>query len=204
MFARRPRIPTEEPIEGADLEEGRSSKYGHIQPVIETLPAELELDQRTIAEKFIRDRAGLFSRTDFDLGRTHLVQHVIDTGLHRPFKQSLRRHTLNHLEVIDKHVSEMLRNDVIELAISACASNVVLIRKTNGQLRFCVDYCQLNLHTYKDSYPLSRIDTCLDSLGGTKFFSSLDLRSAYWQAVIDPGSADKTALVTRRGTSASD
>ena len=74
------------------------------------------------------------------------------------------------------------------------------MRKANGQLRFCVDYRQLNLHTYKDSYPLPRIETCLDSLGGSKFFSSLDLRSGYWQAAIGPGTADQTAFVTRRGT----
>ena len=94
----------------------------------------------------------------------------------------------------------MLQNDVIEPAVSSWASNVVLVRKANGQLRFCVDYRQLNLHTYKDSYPFPRIETCLDSLGGSKFFSSLDLRSGYWQAAIDPGSADKTAFATRRGT----
>ena len=97
-------------------------------------------------------------------------------------------------------MSEMLQNDVIEPAISPWESNVVLVRKSNGQLRFCVDYRQLNLHTYKDFYPLPRIKTCLDSLGGSKFFSSLDLRSGYWQAAIDPWSADKTAFVTRRGT----
>ena len=93
-----------------------------------------------------------------------MVQHVIDTGMHRPFKQPLRRHPLAHLEVIDKYVPEMLQNDVIEPAISLWASNVVLVSKSNGQLRFCVDYRQLNLHTYKDSYPLPRIVTCLDSL----------------------------------------
>ena len=94
----------------------------------------------------------------------------------------------------------MLRNDVLETAASPWASNVVLVRKANGQLRFCVDYHQLNLQTYKYSYPLPRIETCLDSLGGSKFFSSLDLRSGYLQAAIDRESADKTAFVTRRGT----
>ena len=111
----------------------------------------------------------------------------------------MRRHPLVHLEIIDKHVTEMLRHDIIVPAASPWASNVVLVRKTNGQLRFCVNYHQLNLLTYKDSYPLPRIETCLHSLGGPKFFSSLDLRSGYWQAAIDPESADKTAFVTRKG-----
>ena len=54
--------------------------------VIENLRAELDFDQRMAAKKFIRDRAGLFSKSDYDFGRTNLVQHVIDTGMHRPFK----------------------------------------------------------------------------------------------------------------------
>ena len=125
--------------------------------VLDNLPAELDLDQRMAARKFIRDRAGLFSESDYDTGRTNLVQHVIDTGMHRPFKQPLRRHPLAHLEIIDEHVSEMLRNDVIEQAASPWGSNVVLVRKANGQLRLCVNYRQLNLQTYQDSYPLPRI-----------------------------------------------
>ena len=107
---------------------------------IDNLPAELDFDQRLAAKKFIRDRVGLFSKSDYDIGRTNLVQHVIDKEMHRPFKQPLRRHPLAHLEVIDDHVSEMLRNDVIEPAASPWTSNVVLVRKANGQLRLCVDY----------------------------------------------------------------
>ena len=91
----------------------------------------------------------------------------------------------------------MLQNDIIEPAASRWTSNVVLGRKANGQLRFCVDYRQLKLQTYKDSYLLPMIETCLDSLGTSKFFSSLDLRSGYWQAAIDMASADKTAFSTR-------
>ena len=168
--------------------------------VIDNLLPELDLDQRTVAKKFIRDRAGLFSKSDYDIWRTNLVQHVIDTGINRPFKQPLRRHPLAHLDIIDKHVSEMLQNDVIEPATSPWASNLVLVRNAKRQLKFCVDYRQLNLQTYKDSYPLPRIETSLDSLGGSKFFSSLHHRSGYWQAVIDPAAADKTAFVTRKGT----
>ena len=87
-----------------------------------------------------------------------MVEHVINTGKHRPFKQPLQRHPQAHLEIIDKHVTEMLQSDVIEPAVSSWASNMVQVLKANGQLRFCVDYRQLNLHTYKDSYPLPRIE----------------------------------------------
>ena len=109
-------VPPERPVEESDIPENRNAE--HIQEIIDNLPAELDFNQRMTAKTFIRDRAGLFSKSDYDIGRTNLVQHVIDTGMHRPFKQPLRRHPLAHLEIIDAHVSEMLRNDVIEPAAS--------------------------------------------------------------------------------------
>ena len=86
--------------------------------VIENLPPEVDLDQRTAARKFIRDRAGMLPTSHYDIGRTNFLQHLIDTGVHRPFRHPLRRHSLAHLEIIDKHASEMLQNDVIEPAAS--------------------------------------------------------------------------------------
>jgi len=116
------------------------------------------------------------------------VEHSIDTVDHRPFRQPLRRHTIAHLQVIDDQVNEMLENDIIEpINNSAWASNVVLVKKHDGGLRFCVDYRRLNLITHKDSFPLPRIDTCLDSLGGSTFFSTLDLRQGYFQVPMAKG-----------------
>ena len=153
----------------------------HVQSLIDNLPKDLSSNEYRQAADLIRSHESLFSKSEFDLGRTHLAQHRIDTGNHRPFRQSLRHHPIAHLPLIDEHVNEMLQHDVIEPAASPWASNIVLIRKKDGSLRFCVDYRQLNALTYKDSYPLPRIDSCLQSLGGAKFFSTLDLRAGYWQ-----------------------
>jgi len=84
----------------------------HIQPILQSLPKELSDEQKEKATEFIRSYADLFSKTEFDIGRTPLVQHVIDTGHHRPFKQQLRRHPLTQLSVIDEHVEKMLANDI--------------------------------------------------------------------------------------------
>ena len=141
-FSEEATVPKVRPVREPDLEE--SCDDAHVRVVIDNLPSKLNSDQLTAAGKFIRDRAGLFSKSDYDIGRTNMVRHVIDTGMHRLFKQPLRRHPLWHLEIIDKHVSVMLQNDISEPAASPWASNVVLVRKANGQLRFCVDYLQLN------------------------------------------------------------
>lgn len=74
-----------------------------------------------------------------------------------------------------------------------------LLRKKNGSFRPVVDYRGLNSVTKTDVYPLPRIDESLDSLSGSQFFSTLDLRSGYWQIAMDPASQEKTAFTTPLG-----
>src|SRR6218665_3619630 len=71
-------------------------------------------------------------------------------------------------------------------------------QKKDGSIRFCIDYRQLNAITKKDSYPLPRVDDCLDALAGACWFSTLDLRSGYHKVAMNPEDADKTEFVTRR------
>ena len=68
----------------------------------------------------------------------------------------------------------MLEYGIIEPAASPWASNVVLVKKKDGSLRFCVDYRRLNSITYKDSYPLPLIDNCLNALSGSSWYSMLE------------------------------
>jgi len=133
------------------------------------------------------------------MGRTKLVEHTIDTGNHRPIRQGLRRHPLAHLEVNDKQVDEMVRNDIVKPVASSWASNVVLVRKKDGSHRLCVDYRALNSVTHYDTYPLPYTDTCLGSMDGAVCFSTLDLRSGYHNIPIRESDRDKTAFITRRG-----
>jgi len=169
------------------------------EEMISALPPELDADQRHIAESLLRRYEDTFSKNDYDLGQTDLVMHRIDTGPHRPFRQALRRHPLTQLPIIDEHVNQILRQGIIEPAASPWSSNVVLVRRKDGKYRFCIDYRRLNAITYQDVYPLPRIESCLDALDGAGWFSTLDLRSGYWQVQQDPRDADKTAFITRCG-----
>jgi len=74
----------------------------------------------------------------------------------------------------------------------------VLVKKKDGSIRFCVDFRKLNAITKKGSYPIPRIDDLLDHLENS-WFSSLDLKSDYWQVRIRPEDREKTAFSIGKG-----
>ena len=96
---------------------------------------------------------------------------------------------------MDQLVAEMLKQEVIEPSTSPWASPLVLVRKKDGGLRFCVDYRKLNQVTRLDEFPLPRIDDTLDLLAGARYFTTLDLASDYWQVRMDPTSKEKTTYM---------
>ena len=96
-------------------------------------------------------------------------------------------------------MKEMLRDGVIRPSISPWASPVVMVKKKDRSMRFCVDFRKVNDVTIKDAHPLPRIDDTLESLHGAKFFSILDLKSGYWQLPIREQDKEKTAFRTCSG-----
>ena len=140
------------------------------------------------------------------LDTTH-VQHTIDTGDNHPIKQPPRRLPVAQREIADKEVDKMLLKGFIEPSDSQWASPIVLVAKKDGSTRFCIDYSTrfcidyrpVNDVTWKDSFPLLRIDETIESLAGAEWFSTLDLMSGYWQVSIAHGDHEKTAFITRKG-----
>lgn len=132
--------------------------------------------------------------------QTTIAKHRIITDEHtRPLRQSPYRVSPRERQAIRDQVEEMLRDDVIQPSKSPWAAPVVLVRKKDGALRFCVDYRRLNKITKKDVYPLPRIDDTLDRLCHAKYFSSMDLKSGYWQIEVDERDREKTAFITPDG-----
>ena len=85
---------------------------------------------------------------------------------------------------MEKHIQEMLVEGVISPSNSPWAAPVVLAPKKDGTIRFCVDYWALNEVTKKDVYTLPRVDEVLDALGNSKYRTTLDLVSGYWQTPV--------------------
>ena len=69
----------------------------------------------------------------------------------------------------------------IRPSVSPWGAPVIFVKKKDGTLRLCIDYCQLNKMTIKNRYSLPRIDDLFDQLHGETVFSKMDLRSGYHQ-----------------------
>ena len=107
---------------------------------------------------------------------------------------------LNKRHIIDKAVDELLDAKIIRPSNSPYSFPVVLINKAkDNSVRFCIDYRRLNSITKEISYPLEHIDDILASLGQCKYFSSLDLKSGYYQIGMAEQDKEKTAFVSHRG-----
>jgi hypothetical protein len=117
----------------------------------------------------------------------------------QPIKQPMYRIPVHKKDEVQRQVDNMLNQGVIRPSSSPWSSPIVLAKKKNGDWRFCIDFRKINELTKKDVYPLPRIDELLDVLRGSKYFSTLDLASGYWQIPLNEKSKEITAFRTPNG-----
>ena len=156
-------------------------------------------DDRLQLQSLLEKYHDAFSLSEEDRGETDLAQLVIDTGEAPPKKLPVRRIPFAVRKEVARQLCSMEQSKVIQPSHSPWASPIVLVRKKDGSLRFCVDYRALNAVTKLDTFPLPRIDDLLDQLYGCKFFSTLDFASGYWQIKVHADSQEKTAFITPQG-----
>ena len=153
-------------------------------------------DQRVKIQSLLDKYSGAVIQGEDDLGFCPLVEHNIDTGDNKPIATNQWRLPYSTKRLIQEHCQKMLEMDVIEPCASPWRSPVLLVKKPSGEFRFCVDFRGLNSVTKRDSFPMPRVETILESLKGNQYLSSLDIKSAYWTIPVAPGDRDKTAFAT--------
>ena len=160
---------------------------------------ELSDDERRDLFHLLLQFADTFAGPQDIPGRTSRLKHSINTGDTHPIRQPVRRIPPARRSEVTKLLADMMEKDIIKPSSSPWASPIVLVKKKDGSTRFCVDYRQLNKVTCKDAYPLPRMDETLDTLQGSKWFSTLDLASGYWQVELNENSQDRTVFCTPNG-----
>lgn len=180
--------PTEEATAGFEAE---------IHAVCEAFPGNEQ--QRAKFSHLLREFDHVFAKSPEDLGTVSAVHHRIPTTDDRPVQLPYRRVPPAMMRELREHLDLLLRQGIIRESESSYASPIVLVRKKDGNLRMCCDFRMLNDKTVRDAHPLPRIQESMDSLAGSKFFTLLDLKSAYNQIPVAEQDIHKTAFSTPFG-----
>lgn len=125
------------------------------------------------------------------------IRHAIETGSHPPIFTPPYRVSYKDEEIQRQEIDKLLKQGIIEESTSPWSSPIVLVRKKDGSVRFCVDFRKLNNITTKDAFPIPRIDDIFDHLSQAEYYTTIDFKSGYFQVGLDPKDRPKTAFSTR-------
>ena len=133
-------------------------------------------------------------------GRTTAAVHDIKLlSSTTPIKQHSYRTNPEKQAVIDKELAYMLEHEIVEHSNSCWSSPCLLVPKPDGTSRFCTDFRKVNSVTKTDTYPLPRIDDCIDSVGQAQYVSKFDLLKGYWQVPLTDAAKDISAFAVANG-----
>ena len=120
------------------------------------------------------------------MGCTDATEHIIELLPEKDelFRERFRRIALHEVEEVHQHIQKMLDGGAIRPSQSPWCNAIVLVQKKDGTLRFCIDFRHLNARTKKDSYLIPKCLETMESLVGARYFSTMDLKSGFWQVKV--------------------
>ena len=172
-------------LKNSDILSNLNSKLAH-------LPAQQQEDVRDLLQQYEHLFGDIPSRTD-------KLFHDVDIGESSAVKQHPYRLNPEKQRYLESEVQYLLDNDFIEPSISDWSSPCVLVPKPDGSYRMCTDYRKLNCVTKTDTFPIPRIDDCIDKVGNSKFVSKFDLLKGFWQVPLTERAKEISAFVTPQG-----
>lgn len=181
-----------------DSEYGRSIKLqnsdvlANLSDKLCHLTAEEQAEMRNLILKYSHLFPDVPSRTD-------CVYHDVHVGDANPIKQHPYRVNQIKAKQMQKEIDYMLENNIIELSDSEWSSPCILVPKSDQTFRFCTDYRKVNSVTKTDSYPIPRVDDCIDQVGSASYVSKFDLLKGYWQVPLTEWAKRVSAFVTPNG-----
>ena len=148
------------------------------------------------AKRLLMEFHHIFCMEKNEMGCTDATEHVIELlpEQDEPFKERFRRIAPHEVEEVCQHIQEMLDGGAIRPSQSPWCNAIMLVQKKDGTLRFCIDFRCLNTRTKKDSYPIPKCPETMESLVGAHYFSTMDLKSGFWQVKVSEDSCQYTAF----------
>ena len=129
-----------------------------------------------------------------------MIEHAIYLEANaKPVRQMPYRLHPERLKVVDSEISQLLREGIIEPSDSPWAAPIVMVPKADGSLRMCTDFRKLNSVTVPESFPMPRMESLLDKLGGARYLTKLDMTKGYYNIPIVAEHVPFTGFVTPHG-----
>jgi RNase H-like domain found in reverse transcriptase/Reverse transcriptase (RNA-dependent DNA polymerase)/Integrase zinc binding domain len=167
--------------------------WGNTETELPTYPKEVQ--------KLLNQYSDIFPKElPKELPPQRTVDHAIElVPGSEPASRSIYRLSFEETNELKRQLKNLMNKGFIRPSVSPFGAPVLFVHKKEGTLRLCVDYRALNKNTIKNRYPLPRIEDLMDRLGGSCFFTKIDLHSGYHQIRIKEEDVHKTAFRTRYG-----
>ena len=186
--------PSAPPAAGSVQNRTDSSRYD-LQTVISSVAPSIHRQYHQQFAALVKEFRHVFSSSEWDLGKCDATSHKIDVYPgSKPIKIPNRRMPLHYKEDLQSKLDVFLEKDLIAPCHSPYSSPAMLVPKKNGKLRLVIDYRQLNKQTVKSSRPIPSIEEIFDTLGGSCYFSTIDMSAGFFQVPMDKDSQDYTAF----------
>lgn len=203
-FLQRAKVVLDFPRESISVQMNQESKKGTNQLDIKWEESVLTHNQKEKLMQVLQDFTELFSENP---GLTHVTTHTIDTGEGTPIKVRPYRYDQVKERIIEQHIEEMLKQNIIKPINSPWASPIVLCKK-KGDLpltdpkawRFAIDYRALNKVTKFPAYPMPLIEDIVHSFKAVNYLTTLDLTSGYYQVAVNENDIPKTSFISKKGS----
>ena len=188
-------VNTEESTNNVE-EDGETSKKKCDDLLPEFDLSHLNEEQQQKMRKILEEVKDVFSCSDSDIGDVKEFQMKIQLTGNIPVKEPYRKIPRPMYAEVKNYIDDLISNGWVRESCSSYSSPIVCVRKKDGGMRLCIDYRKLNNKTVPDAQPIPRIQDILDSLGGKRWFSTLDMSKAYHQGYIAEEFRHMTAFST--------
>lgn len=161
----------------------------------------LDVHQQTVIDDLIFKNKHLFAKDKYDIGMVKDYEAHIDLSIEKYCSKRPYRCTFEDRKEIESQIGELLKNKIIEESYSPFAAPVTLAykREENKKSRLCIDFRDLNKIVVPQSQPFPLIEDLIEKTRDCKYFSTLDLNSAFWSIPMRVTDRYKTAFVTQDG-----